>query len=101
MSGPGRGLFRAAACSVFMLSLVGLLVFGVSAALADPPTFTPDPPPDVTTEATGPTTSVGFSMPVADDDGGTQTPDVACTPAPGSTFSVGTTPVSCTATDPT
>lgn len=49
-------------------------------------------------EATGPTTVVDFALPTATDDvDGPLVP--ICEPAPGSAFTVGSTPVTCTATD--
>jgi hypothetical protein len=50
----------------------------------------------VTAEATGPTTKVSFTASGADTLSGAT---VACTPASGSTFAIGDTTVSCTATD--
>jgi hypothetical protein len=55
-------------------------------------------PANITTDATGPGgTVVNYTPPNATDEGG-QTPPVSCAPAPGSTFGVGTTSVTCTAT---
>ena len=50
----------------------------------------------VATSAAG--ASVGFSAPSASDEGG-ESPSVSCDPASGSTFAVGATTVTCTATD--
>jgi hypothetical protein len=56
-------------------------------------------PANITTAATGPTGAVvTYTSPTATDEGG-ETPTVACLPASGSTFAVGTTTVTCTATD--
>jgi hypothetical protein len=56
-------------------------------------------PADMTTEATGPTTIVTFTMSASDETD--PAPVVACTPAPGFAFPVATTTVDCTATDTT
>lgn len=56
-------------------------------------------PPDQTEEATAPGgAAVAYPLPVATD---AVDPDVevACSPAPGATFALGTTPVACSATD--
>lgn len=56
-------------------------------------------PANITTAATGPTGAVvNYTPPTANDEGG-ETPSVSCDPASGSTFAVGTTTVTCTATD--
>ena len=55
-------------------------------------------PPDMTVEATGPTgATVTFSASASDDVDGALTP--TCSPASGSTFPLGTTTVTCSATD--
>jgi len=54
-------------------------------------------PANITTEATGATTPVSFTVSARDLVDGPITP--VCTPAAGSRFPVGTTPVTCTATD--
>lgn len=55
-------------------------------------------PNDISLEATGASTGVSWSQPTAVDSvSGSR--DVTCTPASGSSFPVGTTPVTCTATD--
>ena len=65
-------------------------------AVADPPTITcPAGVPAATTSASG--TSVTYALPTADK--GTEPVTVACTPASGTTFPIGDTLVSCTATD--
>ena len=63
-----------------------------------PPVIT-GTPTDITTEATGPSgAAVSYTSPTATDDvDGTDT--VSCTPLSGSTFPVGTTPVTCSASD--
>jgi uncharacterized protein YjiK len=62
-----------------------------------PPTFS-NVPFDITTEATGATTPVTFTAPTASDlvDGSRP---VSCLPASGSSFGVGTTTVTCSASD--
>jgi X-Pro dipeptidyl-peptidase len=55
------------------------------------------PAADVTQEATGPTTPVSYTVTATDDVDAA--PTVACSPASGSSFAVGTTKVDCTATD--
>jgi hypothetical protein len=55
-------------------------------------------PADITVEATGAATPVTFTVAANDPVDGTVTP--ICTPASGFGFPVGTTTVSCTATDP-
>jgi hypothetical protein len=70
----------------------------LTTAVADttPPTITV--PADITVEATGPTGAVvTYSATASDDIDGTLTP--TCTPPSGSTFPLGTTTVTCTATD--
>jgi hypothetical protein len=54
-------------------------------------------PADLTREATGATTPVAFASSASDLVDGSITP--SCTPASGFAFPVGTTPVTCTATD--
>ena len=61
-----------------------------------PPTLTV--PANQTVEATGPTGATATFTATATD-GGDPTPTVACVPTSGSTFPLGTTPVTCTATD--
>src|SRR4051794_16673376 len=93
MLAPGRGPFGAA-CAAFAAVLVGVLVFGVSRAGADPPTF--DPVSDQTLEASSPAGAVAnFNVTATDDNGAS----VVCDHNGGDTFPVGSTPVSCTATD--
>ncbi len=56
-------------------------------------------PANITTNATGATgVVVHYTPPTATDEGG-ETPTVGCLPASGSTFAIGTTTVTCTATD--
>ena len=56
-------------------------------------------PPDLTVPAAGPTgTAVPFTKPTAGDEG-TETLSVNCDHNPGATFPIGTTKVTCTATD--
>lgn len=57
-------------------------------------------PADITTPATGPAGAVAtYEAPTASDEDG-ETPTVICDHPSGSTFPVGTTTVTCTATDP-
>lgn len=57
-------------------------------------------PADLTLEATGPNgVQVTYSRPTASDVGGPANPTVTCTPGSGSTFPIGTTSVTCSATD--
>lgn len=72
--------------------------FVVSVVDTTPPTIT-GTPDDMTVEATGPDGATAtFALPTATDivDGAVA---VQCTPAPGGTFPLGTTTVTCTATD--
>jgi hypothetical protein len=64
---------------------------------SEAPTFT-TVPSDSTTEATGPG-GAAVSWTIAATDNIDPNPTISCTPASGSTFPVGTTPVDCTATD--
>ena len=58
-------------------------------------------PPNITTTATGAGGAVvTYIAPAATDADDTTTPAVACLPASGTVFAVGTTTVTCTATDP-
>ena len=58
-------------------------------------------PSNITTTATGASgAAVTYTPPTATDGDDSTTPSVACLPASGSTFAVGTTTVTCTATDP-
>ena len=63
-----------------------------------PPEF-PDMPEDIRTVITGQVSPIDFDLPAATDDSGIV--NVVCDPASGSTFQLGTTTVTCTATDPT
>src|SRR3954451_2361231 len=64
----------------------------------NPPSFA-NVPSAVTVEANGPTGSVvNYTPPTASDDNDGPRP-VECSPAPGSTFPLGSTPVNCTAAD--
>ncbi len=76
-----------------------ILLLATPSALADPPVFTPPPPADITAEATSSAgAAVSYTLPGATDENGV--PAVSCTPASGSTFAIGSTPVSCIAEDP-
>jgi hypothetical protein len=56
-------------------------------------------PANITTDATGPNgATVTYTSPTATDEGG-ETPSVGCDPASGSMFPIGTTTVTCTASD--
>ncbi|MGZ4314754.1 MAG: fibronectin type III domain-containing protein [Gaiellaceae bacterium] len=70
--------------------------FRTAAPLNRPPTVTV--PADITHEATGPSgATVTFTATASDPEDGTLTP--TCAPASGSTFALGATTVTCTATD--
>jgi hypothetical protein len=72
--------------------------FTVTVRDTTPPVLA-DMPPNRTLEATGTAgTAVAFPVPTASDTV-TATPAVACAPATGSTFTLGTTSVTCRATD--
>ena len=73
----------------------GTSTFNVIIQDTTPPTLTL--PSDITKEATGQLTPVTFTVSATDIVDGTD--PVTCNPASGSTFSLGTTPVSCTSTD--
>src|SRR5262245_22234157 len=94
MPGPGRDLLRAV-CAAVAPALVGLLVFGVSSAGADPPVF--DPVADQTLEATSAAGAVATFTVTATDDN--PAPTISCDHNSGAVFPLGATPVSCTATD--
>ena len=57
-------------------------------------------PQDMVVEATGPTGAVVFFMPPTALDGGNAGTSVWCSPAPNTTFPLGKTTVTCTASDP-
>jgi hypothetical protein len=62
------------------------------------PTFTPNPPPNVSATTSNPAgDAVSYSVSATDDSG--NAPTVTCNPASGSTFPVGNTTVNCTAED--
>ena len=77
----------------------GHVFFNVTVTLTDnqPPTFT-SVPSDSTSEATGPGGAV-VSWTIAATDNVDPNPTINCTPASGSTFAIGTTAVTCRATD--
>jgi HYR domain len=79
-----------------LLACSGALSLGVAAADATQPRLTV--PSSVVAEATGPSGAVVSFDVQAQNPGGTV--DVACSPASGSVFPLGTTKVVCTATDP-
>jgi hypothetical protein len=57
-------------------------------------------PADITTDATGPSgATVTYPLPAVSDPDDTTAPAAMCTPASGSVFPIGTTTVTCTATD--
>ena len=68
----------------------------INAVDTTPPSLTV--PANQTVEATGPTGAIS-SFTATATDGGDPTPTVVCVPGSGSTFPLGTTPVTCTATD--
>ena len=58
-------------------------------------------PDNVTADATGPSgATVSYPAPAVTDPDDATTPAPGCSPAPGSVFPIGTTTVTCTATDP-
>jgi YVTN family beta-propeller protein len=58
-------------------------------------------PPNITTDATGPSgTTVTYPLPLVTDPDDATVPAAACTPAPESVFAIGTTTVTCSASDP-
>jgi TolB protein len=72
--------------------------WGPAPADTTPPTLI-NLPADITAEATGPAgAQVSWQAPTATDVNPAQ-PIVSCSPASGSTFAIGTTPVNCSATD--
>jgi fibronectin type 3 domain-containing protein len=83
------------------MAVVGVLVFGVSTAGADPPVFDMNTvPQNATVEATSSAgATFSYTDPSATDTEGP--PTVSCNPAAGSTFPLGLTTVTCTATDVT
>ena len=96
-----RGLGGAAKTWILVLLAIGVGTFFVSAGAADPPLFAGTPPDVTGPEASSPAgATVNYTIPAVTDDGGANTPTVACNPDTGSTFPVGTTTVTCTATDP-
>jgi hypothetical protein len=94
-SAPGSG--DQGVCNAVLPSIN---VTGPASTVVDeiPPTFT-SVPPDTTLDATSPAGAVGaYGLPTATDNApGPVT--VSCSPAPGSTFAIGVTIVTCTATD--
>ena len=57
-------------------------------------------PADITTDATGPSgATVTYPLPAVSDPDDTSPPAAGCTPPSGSVFPIGTTTVTCTATD--
>jgi hypothetical protein len=58
-------------------------------------------PANITADATGPSgAAVSYQLPAVSDPGDATAPTPACSPAPGTTFAIGTTTVTCSATDP-
>jgi hypothetical protein len=81
-----------------LLAVAALLA--TPAAIADTPVWDPGGPGDQTIEATGPSGAVAvWTDPTASADPGDEPVTVNCTPGSGSTFAIGSTTVSCTATD--
>jgi hypothetical protein len=78
----------------------GTATFTVTLTFTDAtaPTFTPNPPPDVSATTSNPAGApVTYSVSATDDSG--TAPTVTCNPASGSAFPVGNTTVNCTAED--
>ena len=73
----------------------GTADFAVTIRDTRPPSLTL--PASITTEATGPTTPVSFTVTASD--AADPAPVVSCSPASGFSFPVAATPVTCTATD--
>ena len=90
----GRGV-RRRRLAAWVAALAALVVLAGPAA-ADPPVLTAPPAP---IEATGPNGATVDLSGIATDDNGT--PAISCSPASGSIFPLGSTPVSCTLTDTT
>jgi len=58
------------------------------------------PPPDITTDATGPAgATVSYPLPAVADPDDASPPAPSCAPASGTVFAIGTTTVTCTAAD--
>lgn len=89
------------ACLALAAGLVTLLVFATPSAVADPPAWVAGTiPANPTVEATsGSGATFSYTDPTATDQEGP--PTVVCAPASGSTFPLGVTTVTCTATDVT
>jgi lysophospholipase L1-like esterase len=92
--------------AVVLLTTVGACKSGTPTAPTPPPVVVTPPPPAAPTvscpspisiSTTGTSTTVSYTTPEAD--GGQQPVTVTCTPPSGSSFPVGATEVSCTATD--
>ena len=107
---PGLGVAGTPGATITLdvkASKVLLPVVGGYRALARTRAFAPEAsapvvsgmPADIVVDATGPAGAVvDYRLPTATDDE-TPDPQVVCDPAPGSTFPVGATTVTCTATD--
>jgi hypothetical protein len=68
---------------------------------ADDNDLTISTPADVTVDAAGPSgAAVSYPLPVVSDPDDATAPTPACSPASGTTFAIGVTAVTCTATDP-
>jgi uncharacterized protein YjbI with pentapeptide repeats len=79
-------------------SNIGYTSFTVTVQDTSPPQFSPNPPSNVITEATGSTgTNVFYPLPTVTDNVGVASE--TCNPVPGTLFALGTTPVSCIAKD--
>ena len=89
------------ACLALAAGLTTLLVFATPSAVADPPAWVAGTiPANATVEATsGAGATYTYTNPTATDQEGA--PTVVCAPASGSTFPLGVTTVTCTATDVT
>ncbi len=98
----GRSLSPAGVSDASSITGFTSVTFSLAVADADtsPPAFTAGAPDLETTTNDPAGVAVGFDLPVATDDRDPQ-PVVGCDPASGSTFPIGVTTVTCTATDAT
>jgi lysophospholipase L1-like esterase len=93
-SGPRRALCAVSACALVLIGCGGSSS-APTPVTSDPPTLT-CPAPQVVS-ASEALTTVPYPAPTVS--GGKAPVTVTCAPASGSSFPIGTTPVSCTATD--
>ncbi|WP_053226544.1 CocE/NonD family hydrolase [Solirubrobacter soli] len=82
------------------LPIVGGYDAAVAAGAFVPETVAPEigAAPDITVDSASPTTTVTYATPAVTDNED-PSPDISCTPASGTTFHVGQTIVTCTASD--